>query len=402
MFRRLFISSTLLLFSLFQSIPSKAQAVDIKVAILTSDMRQIGVLTNLVDDFEAMFPAINVHIKYYSDEVYKQNLPQWLDHKTFDVLHWHGGKRLYDLVAKEQVLPVFSVFAKEKLESIVPTSVLAQVSQNGQVWALPFAQYTWGFYYNKTYFQQLNLSPPNTWSEFLTICNTLKNNGIPPLVQANQGGWPVLAWLDYLSMTAGGIQLRNKLLQQQPLSKSDKRKLMGYFSSLLTNDYFFAPNHNWRWQQSIRIVLLNRAAMTLMGQFANSIISPQQSDSIGFFPFPMGATNYIEVSPLEVFFIAKSTKKTEQVKRFLAFMTQPSKYAYLAQDLGYMPINLPQIYDQLDLGERDRIAAERLIKAAGRIHFFDREASDDLAAEYADLFIKSIASQDVSALSKAL
>ena len=81
----------------------------------------------------------------------------------------------------------------DKVETLVnfsPTALDAVRSQeNGQVYGVPFAIQTLQMYYNKAIFEELGLSEPETWDEFLTINETLLEAGYIPLAITGKDAW---------------------------------------------------------------------------------------------------------------------------------------------------------------------------------------------------------------------
>ncbi|NLM27820.1 MAG: extracellular solute-binding protein [Clostridiaceae bacterium] len=49
-------------------------------------------------------------------------------------------------------------------------------------------------------FNKYNLKHPETWEEFVDICETLKKNGIQPMACGGAAQWPVTRWI-VLAMT---------------------------------------------------------------------------------------------------------------------------------------------------------------------------------------------------------
>mgnify|MGYP001965240674 FL=1 len=120
-------------------------------------------------------------------------------------------------------------------------------------------------------------------------------------MQAVQESWPVLAWLDYLSLDAGGLEFCQQLIDGQTLSGATADIFLKQFEQLLSNEWFFAPQRHWTWQQVMKVVEDKQAAMTLMGQFAEGTIDPLLNKDIGFFSFPKAnQMNQAEVAPLEM------------------------------------------------------------------------------------------------------
>ena len=59
-------------------------------------------------------------------------------------------------------------------------------ARDGKYYYIPYVKVTSGFFYNKTLFRSLNLTPPRTWDDFMSVCQRLKASGIPPLALDGQ------------------------------------------------------------------------------------------------------------------------------------------------------------------------------------------------------------------------
>ena len=66
---------------------------------------------------------------------------------------------------------------------------------DGRMFAVPFAAVSQVVFYNKDIFAQFNLSVPNTWAEFIQICQTLSDAGITPLANGIADEWDILECL---------------------------------------------------------------------------------------------------------------------------------------------------------------------------------------------------------------
>lgn len=373
----------------------------LSIAVSSSNTEQIGVYAKWIQYFEQSNKDISVNIDFHSDVNYKRNLKTWLEAGTYDVLTWQAGKRLDDLVDLQLVTPMHSVLRNQSLSDIYSDNILEQVTRNNFVQALPFAQYAWGMYYNKSLFDKFQLSPPNSWQEFLALCEKLTRLGISPLIQATHEDWPTLAWLDYLLLASGNEEARQKIMDGEHVSETDITSLRKRFGLIFSGNYFFAPNHPWSWQESIFAVARQQAAMTLTGQFAESIISEAISEQLGFFPFPNDENLFSEVAPLDVFIIPTSSTRHDVAARFLSYLLEPAVRTNLALDLGWLPADLA-LLDKNTLSERVRSAALRLENAENLVQFFDRETEENLSLRYATLIENAMITNDTSSLMNAL
>jgi raffinose/stachyose/melibiose transport system substrate-binding protein len=63
---------------------------------------------------------------------------------------------------------------------------------NGKVYAIPTGTVSFsGLFYNKEIFEKHKLQVPKTWSEFIKVSDTLKNNGVTPIAMAGKDKWPI-------------------------------------------------------------------------------------------------------------------------------------------------------------------------------------------------------------------
>lgn len=66
----------------------------------------------------------------------------------------------------------------------LPSGDLGDVSANGKIYGFPIDFKTWGVFYNKKIFKELNLSEPTTYTELLDVCDKISAAGIDPWAHA--------------------------------------------------------------------------------------------------------------------------------------------------------------------------------------------------------------------------
>jgi raffinose/stachyose/melibiose transport system substrate-binding protein len=73
---------------------------------------------------------------------------------------------------------------------------------DGKVWSVPvLGSYTVGLYYQRKIFADNNLTPPTTMEEFHTLCKTLQDKGITPMIAPAQDG--VIPAFLYMMLSSG-------------------------------------------------------------------------------------------------------------------------------------------------------------------------------------------------------
>lgn len=382
-------------------LPSHGMARDtIKLAFLTADPSQMQALSSLADRFEQAYPEHVLEVHAYSDLAFKENLTTWLEQGTFDVVHWQAGGRLFSVVDKGLAWPINDLVGKPTLENLLPDNISRQVAFGEQIYALPFAQYSWGFYYNKAVFARLGLTPPTTWDAFLEVCRVLHENGIAPLIQANNEQWEPHAWLDFLSIKNGGLPVRKSLLSQQAASNPDASGVLADLEYLFSRNYFFASNHSWRWQQTIAVIMRQQAAMTLTGQFVEKALSDSASETLGFFPFP-SVQDKATVAPMDVLFIPASSNHKAAAGKFLQFLAAQERLLELATNLGWLPVVKGGLSKDT-FSERQKTAIRHMRQAPALVQYFDRDTTAEWSLQLDSAFDEAFATQNISALKQAL
>lgn len=317
-----------------------------------------------------------------------------MENGSYDLLYWQGGKRLSSLIDKQLLVPIDTLISKEHIEKTYQPNVINRVSQDNFIWALPMAQYSWGFYYNKAIFSELYLSPPQTWAEFITVVSALKASGISPLIQPIDGSWPVGAWIDLLMLAAGSKTLHENWVSDSPnYSQANIAPVVERANQVLGHNYFYAPEHVWKWTEGIPNVLRGQAAMVMLGQFAEGRIPYSLNDKIGYFPLPVKPN--VQISALELWVVPRITQKSPALVKLLEMLADPIKSAELAVSLDLLPVS-NVVTDELTLSQRESIALQALTSASSHVSYFDRDVSSQYASAFESAIISSL-QQDSSA-----
>lgn len=94
-------------------------------------------------------------------------------------------------------------------------------------------------FYNKQIFAEHNLAPPETWEEFLAICETLLTNGEVPLSLGGIDAFALHGWFEYLNLRMNGAQFyRDLLAGKERYDDPRVYAVMETWQSLFVNGYF--------------------------------------------------------------------------------------------------------------------------------------------------------------------
>lgn len=351
--------------------------------------------------FERKNPKIKVKLLFATDSNYKNNVPVWLEKSTnTSLIGWQGGERLFSLVQQGLIHPITELWNSNNLTANYPTTVINTIKFNNNIYGIPFARGFWGFFYNKGLFDELKISPPKTWSEFVAVCEKIQQNNKTPIGLANHELWPAAAWFDYLLYRTHGLDIRNRVVRGDISYDSPQvHEVMNLWSDLLSNNYF-NKNPGSLSREELKPLLYRRyIGMTLSGSFMTSQIPSHLKDEIGFFAFPkISATqDSVENAPIDVFIIPKNAPNKEDAQRFLSFLSETKILKSTAKNFGFVSPGIENTVLSNSLLEAGR---QTLLAADQTSQYFDREIPEQYSSEMLSLFNQFIMDKNIDAFVK--
>ncbi|NMP22868.1 ABC transporter substrate-binding protein [Sulfobacillus harzensis] len=185
---------------------------------------------------------------------------------TFQVHVGNGSLKSWVEAGKLQ--PLNSLFKQQGWYSDYPKSLLNLAMFNGKIYAVPVdmqrANVLW---YNTKIFKQYNLTPPTSWSQFISEAKILKQHGITPLAVANHGNWETtLLWSDILLGTVGYKNYDAILDGKIPLNSAGVKQASETYLEVMK--YTNSNASSLHWAQADQMVAQGQAAMNVMGDWA--------------------------------------------------------------------------------------------------------------------------------------
>ena len=142
-----------------------------------------AVLDAYIAEFNAIYP--NIHIEYTSvgsyDDVRDQIATEITVGAQPNIAYcYQDHVAMYNLAMAVQPLdelinsPAVGLTAEQKADFIPGYYAEGAMFGNGQMYTLPLSKSTEVLYYNKTFFEQNNLTVPTTWDEMEEVCAKIK------------------------------------------------------------------------------------------------------------------------------------------------------------------------------------------------------------------------------------
>ena len=297
--------------------------------LIPSGADGVAVAEELVKSFEAANPDINIEIETRpggseGDNLVKTRLATGA---MSDVFRYNSGS-LFQAINPQQFLVDLT---NEPWQADVQASFKQVVTApDGTVRGAPMgAAMGGGIYYNKAIYEELGLSVPKTWAEFMANNEKIKAAGKVAVIQTYGDTWTsqLFVLADYYNVSAAepdfaaNYTAGTAKFATDPVAQRGFEKLQEVFAAGYLNEDFGAAKYD----DGLRMVAAGEGAHYPMLTFATTAIVasyPDMIDNVGFFAQPGddAAKNGLTVWMPDGIYIPTTTSNLDAAKKFVAFV----------------------------------------------------------------------------------
>jgi multiple sugar transport system substrate-binding protein/raffinose/stachyose/melibiose transport system substrate-binding protein len=277
-------------------------------------------------------------------EAFKSMIPTMLAQgMPPDLFTYWAGAKTQELVDQGWLEPIDDIWQEPGLGKRFASSVVeTAVSYNGRRYLLPITRHAVVFFYNRRVFEQFNLSPPQTWPQFVEAAARLRDAGITPFALGVKERWPAQFWFDYLLLRTAGPRFRQELMAgKQSYASPEVLKAMGMWADLLQQKFFNASAASLDWAEATQLVCRGEAAATLMGtwaiqHFTGNTCGLIEEKGFDFFVFPEidAAVPGVMVGPIDGLVMSRDSSSHEFAKKVLAYFSEAEPQQMMSAGSG--------------------------------------------------------------------
>ena len=201
-------------------------------------------------------------------------------------------------------------------------------------YALPLELNITPVYYNKEIFDKYNLEAPETYDEFLSVVETLVDNGVTPITLGNKDRWTGSMWYMYLADRIGGPESLNNAINRSGSFEDPALVQAAEEITKLVDMNAFVKGFNGLSNDEAKGYFMNeQAAMYLMAtwELPNYTTSPDVAeefkDKVGYFKFPTyeggkGDIDSYVGGPGVGLFVSEESKVKDEAKKFVSYLVE--------------------------------------------------------------------------------
>ncbi|MBZ4653720.1 MAG: putative transporter, substrate-binding protein [Peptococcaceae bacterium] len=292
----------------------------------------------IIKKFEAENPTIKVEQSIEGSEKHDTKILAEFQAKNGpDVFAVMPGARFANVVKGGWFLDI----SGEKFLEVVKPHLRLPGQDGGKQYAVPYQLVLNDPVYNKAIFEKYKLEPPKDWKGFLALCETLKKNGVTPIIFDSEIGPGQFM----------NPMLMNNMPSDDALVKVQKGELkltedwfvttLKQFKELNDKGYFQKDVLGTKKAGAAALFAQEKGAMLAQGSYmmaSNKQANPNLKQGL-LAPITVSADKMkYEGIHTATFMIAvnKDSKNVEAAKKFMAFLFKPEIAAEYANATGQM------------------------------------------------------------------
>ncbi|MDQ0171474.1 raffinose/stachyose/melibiose transport system substrate-binding protein [Paenibacillus tundrae] len=313
--------------------------VTLELAISKSSQDSAFIQQDILDEFEKQ-TNVRVNLQLIPAEQTTTVLQTKLAvDETPDIIQYNLASAVTDLNLERN----FEILDDEPWASrIVNKDVL---SAGGHIYSFHVSQDTGmqGVVYNKQIFEELGLTIPTTYEQFLAVCEKIKASGITPVFMPYKDAWaaniwPAAAFADFVAKNEptffDDLNSNKKKWSDIPEFKTFLEQQYEVYTKGYTNTDVLSDSYD----MAVGKFLNKEVAMMFMGDWLIEGVAEQDpSMELGVFPIPSTEDASLGASPLGgQLFIPKKSKHLEEAKQFLDFIASKDVAQQIVDSKGYV------------------------------------------------------------------
>ena len=311
-----------------------------QVEVFLTKAEAIGTFKKFEEKFEEENPDIDVMINcpaqamtVLKTRLVKNDIPDIITMAgELNYADFIDAGILEDLSSEKEIIDRIQPAYLEVLKSL-------EFENTDGVFGIPYACNAGGVVYNKDIFNELGLSIPSTWDEFIQLSENIKNQGIVPFSFSLKDSWTAMPAWNAITANTQPIDFFAKRRENKNTFKEVYKPIAEKISQLI--QYGHNDNFGIGYNDGNVSFAQGNAAMMIQGNWViPEILKLNPDANIGMFVLPVNndIKNNNVVSGVDLLFsIPTEAKNKEDSIKFIKFMTEKESMEAYANEQFAIP-----------------------------------------------------------------
>ncbi|MDZ7837379.1 MAG: extracellular solute-binding protein [Actinomycetota bacterium] len=156
-----------------------------------------------------------------------------------DLFTWWSTYRMKELIDQGLLAETTDLWEKHKDE--YSQGLIDGFTFDGKAYGFSYTQEYWPVWYNTEVFEELGLEEPETWDQFVEICDTMLENGVTPIAQTVQARWPTFIWFEEMIIGQDPDLYVDLCEGRAKYTDPEVKEAFGVWKSMIETGYFTDP-----------------------------------------------------------------------------------------------------------------------------------------------------------------
>jgi raffinose/stachyose/melibiose transport system substrate-binding protein len=306
---------------------------------------QLDYYNFVIAEYEKAHPNVKIEMEAASDEAYKDKIRVLMASGDVpDIYFSWAGEFSWKFARAGQAVDLTDAVMNSDWKDKIVMAAVEPFKVDGKIYGVPMRINAKFMAYNKEIFAKYNLNVPTNWDEFLSVCDTLKTNGVVPIAFGNEFPWASAHYVGDFNAKLVDAET----LKADYLLTADPDKLFtdpGYvealrrFKTLGDMGYFNNGSNGISHSNARSSFIAGKTAMFYLELEEFATIAKDLGDKwFGYFQLPGGTggkgdQNLITGAP-DGFMIYGKSKHPAEAIDFLKFVTSPEMGQEYVKRLG--------------------------------------------------------------------
>lgn len=273
--------------------------------------------------------------------------------ETPDIFYTWGHGFLKPFVEAKKVLPL-EEYLTEDYKSHLSTNTLSGFQFEGQTYGLTTDESIACLFYNKEMFEQYGLEIPDTYEDFLEVCQAFKEKGVTPLTVGGKESWTIAMYHDLLALRyVGSKGVADATSKVTDFNDPGFLEAATAFADLASSGNFPEGSAGISREESEVPFFQGQVPMYLNGSWTATRVYKESSmikDKVVVKPFPeikngKSTSKDFTGGPDTAFAVSNTTKNPDlavEVTQYLALEFAAAKYEIGSSILPYVNVDIDE------------------------------------------------------------